>query len=69
MKKLIEFWKWKLIITIMCVIFFTLPIIFNWHNVDYTSIIIIYVFMPILIWLSITYSFYQIDKDIKRKMK
>jgi len=69
MKKLLEFWKWKLIITIMCVIFFTLPIIFNWHNVDYTSIIIIYVFMPILIWLSITYSFYQIDKDIKRKMK
>lgn len=69
MNRLFELWKWKLITTILCVVFFTLPVIINWDIVDFASILLIYTFMPILIWISLTYGLYQYSKELKGDKK
>lgn len=66
MKRLLELWKWKLIITIICTLFFTLPIITNWPNVDSQTIIFVYLVMPILIWISVTYSLVEYGKNLNK---
>ena len=69
MNRLFELWKWKLIITIICVIYFTLPVIVNWDRVDFASLLLIYTCMPILIWLSVTYGLYEYGKELKKELK
>lgn len=64
MNKLFEMWKWKLLLTIISTIFFTLPLILNWKNLDWSTIIFVYTVFPCLIWISSTYGMKRARKDL-----
>lgn len=67
MNKLLEMWKWKMYVTLLVVGIFTLPIVFNWENFSVMEIILIYTSMPILTWLSLTYSLNEYGKELEKE--
>jgi hypothetical protein len=67
MKELFVMWKWKLLVTVIVTVFFTLPIILNWDKVEYSTLLLIYTVMPTLTWISVTIGLYQSGKDFKKE--
>ena len=65
-KHLTTLWKWKLMITVICTVYFSLPVI---SNLTLSTAIIMFVVLPILMWLSISFGLYHYSIEIKRKIK
>lgn len=66
MKRIKENWKHKLIVTMICTVFFTMPMIENLSKISIFTIILIYTTLPALLWVSLTYSIYQHEKQLKK---
>jgi hypothetical protein len=67
MSKLLEMWKWKLIITGILTLYFALPLFYG-NKPDSDTIIILSI-IPVLIWLSLTYSFHKYGERIKKEIE
>jgi hypothetical protein len=66
-KELFVMWKWKLLVTGITTAFFTLPIILNWDEVGFEMLILTYVIVPILTWITTTTGLYQYAKHFKEE--
>lgn len=66
MNKLIELWKYKLLIVCIVILFFSVPVIGNWNQINKIVVLLIYVIMPSLLWIFITYSLIQYGNYIKK---
>jgi hypothetical protein len=67
MKELFVMWKWKLLVTGITTAFFTLPIILNWDEVGFEMLILTYIIVPILTWITTTTGLYQYTKHFKEE--
>jgi hypothetical protein len=65
--KLFEHWKWKLISTIVCTLYFSIPTFFSWSKINWQEKLFIFTVLPVLAWIIISVSMEQSIKNKKHK--